>query len=143
MSRVKILVIIIAATSFLACKKSADESVAEKFFSENVLGRDFVITHAYDEDTDLTSRYSGYIFVLRKGADFYGGTLIAKKGSITYQGTWATNEQFGKLDILLPASPLEFGFLTRSWRFTSKSLPILKFAPWGSDARIQLTMERQ
>ena len=130
---------------FTSCKKLADkitETQLEKYFEANVLNRDFIITLAKDSTSDITTTYSGYTFVLLK-TDYYHGPLKVTKGSNVYMGTWAANEDFGKLDITLPAMPPEFVFLTRSWRFTSKNLPELKFAPWGSNANIALTMYRQ
>ncbi len=130
---------------FTSCKKLADQvtqTQLEKYFEANVLNRDFIITVATDSSSDLTPNYSGYVFVLLK-TDYYHGPLRVTKGSNVYMGSWVANEDFGKLDISLPDPPAEFAFLTRSWRFTSKNLPILKLAPWGSNAPIALTMYRQ
>lgn len=142
----KILFFIIPSlVIFTSCKKAKDhitETQLEKYFEANVLNRDFIITLATDSASDFTTDYNGYIFVLLK-TDYYHGPLKVTKGSNVYMGTWAANEDFGKLDIALPAMPPEFIFLTRSWRFTSKNLPELKFAPWGSNAQIALTMYRQ
>lgn len=130
---------------FASCKKLVDkvtETQLEKYFEANVLNRDFIITRATDSTSDFTSDYSGYVFVLLK-TDYYHGPLKVTKGSNVYMGAWAANEDFGKLDITLPDMPSAFVFLTRSWRFTSKNLPELKFAPWGSNAQIALNMYRQ
>ncbi len=130
---------------FASCKKLVDkvtETQLEKYFEANVLNRDFIITLATDSTSDFTKDYDGYVFVLQK-TDYYHGPLKVTKGSNVYLGTWAANEDFGKLDIALPSMPPEFVFLTRSWRFTSKNLPELKFAPWGSNAQVALTMYRQ
>lgn len=143
MRYVKILFLFLAASSNISCKKSIKETLAEKYFSENVLNRDFEITYAKNEGEDITSTYLGYSFLLKKGSDFYNGPLIVTKGTDIYYGTWQADEDFGKLTIVLPSLPAEFAFLTRDWRFTSKKLPVLKFAPWGSDAKIALTMERK
>lgn len=134
---------LLVASTVFACKKPLKETLAEKFFNENVLNRDFIITHANDEGNIITSQYEGYTFHLKKGADYYGGPMIVTRNGTTYTGSWKSNEDFGKLEILLPAPPTEFIFLTRHWRFTSKNLPTLKFAPWGSNAQIELTMQRQ
>ncbi|MDQ6762561.1 MAG: hypothetical protein M3015_08025 [Bacteroidota bacterium] len=142
----KILLLLIPAlVIFTSCKKLADrvtETQLEKYFETNVLNRDFIITLATDSTADFTTDYNGYVFVLLK-TDYYHGPLKVTKGTNVYLGTWMANEDFGKLDISLPDMPPEFIFLTRSWRFTSKNLPTLKFAPWGSNAPIELNMYRQ
>ncbi len=142
----KIVVLLIPClVIFTSCKKLKQritETQLEKYFEANVLNRDFIITLATDSSSDLTANYSGYVFVLSK-TDYYHGPLKVSKGANVYMGTWLANEDFSKLDINLPDPPVEFAFLTRSWRFTSKNLPSLKFAPWGSSAPIALDMLRQ
>jgi hypothetical protein len=126
-----------------SCKKSTEggNALLERYFEENVLNRNFIVSLAKDHSTNLTANYSGYIFVLLK-TDFYHGPLKATKNNITYEGTWSSNDDYSKLTIKLPATPSEFGFLTRDWRFTSKSLPVLNLAPWYSRDPIELNMTR-
>lgn len=127
-----------------SCKKLKDvnQSVLEKYFESNVINRDFVVTLAKDGNTDHTSDYEEYNFILLK-TDFYHGPLKATKGSEVYEGTWSTNEDYSKLVIALPASPIEFRFLNRDWRFTKKGVPTLELAPWGSTDPIVLHMTRK
>ncbi|MCO6497765.1 MAG: hypothetical protein J5I50_08905 [Chitinophagaceae bacterium] len=129
----------------ISCKKSEDQpgTIFEQYFEKQVLNRPYIITNANDRGNDITAQYAGYEFVLGKGNDYYNGPLIATKGTSRYEGTWSSNEDYGKLIISLPSPPGEFEFLTRSWRFTSKNIPTLKFAPWGSTEDIQLTMVGQ
>ncbi len=128
-----------------SCKKTIDSierSVLEKYFDDNLIGRNFIVSLATDSTTDLTSEYAGYIFVLLK-TDFYNGPLQATKGANKYVGSWSANEDYSKLTIVLPDSIQEFKFLSRSWRFTKKDVPTLKLAPWGSSAPLVLYMTRQ
>jgi len=69
--------------------------------------------------------------------------LQAIKNGVTYTGTWSSNDDYSKLVITLPNPPSEFSFLSREWRFTSKNLPTLELAPWGSTDPIVLHMRRQ
>ncbi|MGN6530945.1 MAG: hypothetical protein ACTHK0_04240 [Ginsengibacter sp.] len=114
----------------------------EKYFDDNLIGRNFIVSLATDSTTDLTSEYAGYTFVLLK-TDFYNGPLQATKGANKYMGTWSANEDYSKLTIALPDSIQEFKFLNRSWRFTKKDIPTLKLAPWGSTEPLVLYMTRQ
>jgi hypothetical protein len=128
-----------------SCKKPSDvvgNPLLEQFFELNVLNRNFTVSLATNETTDLTSDFSGYTFVLQKD-DYYHGPLKATKGSNVYMGTWSCNEDYGKLTITLPTPPDNFIFLNRAWRFTSKNFPTMKLAPWGSTANIVLHMYRQ
>lgn len=143
---VKILVLMIAVASFFGCKKAdTTSSVLEDYFEDNVLNRNFSITYAMDNGTVITGDYAGYIFLLKKGSDYYNGPLVVTRDGTVITGSWSSNSDYGKLRITLPASPESFKFLTRDWRFTSKKLPTLKFSPWGSaDATsTALTMERE
>ncbi|MEP6583341.1 MAG: hypothetical protein ABJA90_03700 [Ginsengibacter sp.] len=130
---------------FTSCKKSGDlvnNPLLEQYFETNILNRDFTVSLATDNNTDLTPNYIGYIFVLLK-TDFYHGPLKATIGNTVYMGTWSSNEDYSKLDISLSAPPAEFTFLSRAWKFTSKSFPTMKLSPWGSTEALVLHMYRQ
>ncbi|MEO6288346.1 MAG: hypothetical protein ABIO76_00405, partial [Ginsengibacter sp.] len=104
-----------------SCKKATDlagNPLLQNYFESNVLNRNFIVSLASDNSTDITSTYSSYVFVLQK-TDYYHGPLKATSGSNVYTGTWSSNDDFSKLDITLPVPPDEFAFLSRAWRFTS------------------------
>lgn len=136
------------AFSFLlagtSCKKSGDATnpLLEQYFETNVLNSNFIVSLATDNGTDITSNYTGDVFVLLK-TDFYHGPLQATKNGTVYTGTWSSNSDYSQLVITLPNPPSEFQFLARSWRFTSKDLPTMGLAPWGSTDPIVLHMTRQ
>ena len=128
-----------------SCKKNGDSgtnALLEQYFETNVLNRNFTVSLAQDNGTDLTANYSGYVFVLLK-TDFYHGPLQATKSGTIYNGTWSSNNDYSKLVITLSSPPSEFGFLSREWKFTSKNFPTLKLAPWGSSQALVLYMYRQ
>ena len=80
--------------------------------------------------------------MLQKNTDFDGPLTGTLNGTV-YNGTWSSNDDYSKLTITLPSTPFQFVFLTREWRFTSKGIPTLELAPWGSNAAIVLHMTRQ
>lgn len=129
---------------FISCKKSAGggNPLLEQYFEKNILNQNFVVSLATDNNTDITNNYNGYVFVLLK-TDFYHGPLKATKNNVNYDGTWSSNDDYSKLIITLPNPPAEFTFLSREWRFTSKNLPVLKLAPWGSSDPVVLNMRRE
>jgi len=127
------------------CSKTAVEAIQqtayEKQFEDNILNKNFRVHLATDNGVDLTAQYTGYTFVLYKST-YYNGPMTAVKNSVTYNGTWSSNEDYSKLVITFPATPTEFTFLTRDWKFTKKSLPIMELAPWGNLEPKVLHMER-
>ena len=128
-----------------SCKKNGDPAtnpLLEAYFETNVLNTDYTVSFAQDNGTELTANYSGYVFRLLK-TDYYHGPLEVRKGGSTFTGTWSSNNDYSKLVITLSNPPVEFGFLSRAWRFTSKALPTLKLAPWGSSDALVLYMLRQ
>lgn len=128
-----------------SCKSNGDpgtNALLEKYFETNVLNRNFIVSLAQDNGTDLTANYNGYVFVLLK-TDLYHGPLQATKSGTIYNGTWSSNNDYSKLVITLASPPSEFDFLSRAWRFTSKNFPTLKLAPWGSTEALVLYMYRQ
>jgi len=135
------LVLLVASS----CKSKDDtgaNALLEQYFDANVINRNFIVNLAVDKGTDLTTAYNGYVFVLLK-TDYYHGPLKATKSGTTYTGDWSSNADYSKLIITLPSPPSEFGFLSRSWRFTSKKFPTLELAPWGSTDAVVLHMYRQ
>lgn len=128
----------------ISCKKlhEVNQSVLEKYFESNVINRNFTVTLAKDSTADFTSDYKGYQFVLLK-TDFYHGPLKATAGSDVYEGSWASNEDYSKLTIILPALPPKFKFLTRDWRFIKKDVPTLQLSPWANRDPILLYMTRK
>jgi hypothetical protein len=131
--------------SVVSCKKilsSAKTTLLEKYFETNILTRNFTVTLAMDSSVDITANYTGEIFVLLE-TDLYHGPLQATKNGTVYTGTWSANSDYSQLTITLPNPPAEFAFLSRTWRFTSKNIPTMALAPWGSTAPIALQMTRQ
>lgn len=129
----------------MSCKKIAggiSNSLLQQYFETNILNSNFSVSLATDNGTDITSQYSGETFILLK-TDLVHGPVKATKNGIVYEGSWSVNEDYSNLVITLPTPPDEFKFLSRSWRFTSKNLPTLKFAPWGTNEAIVLNMTRQ
>ncbi len=130
---------------FGSCKKnssSPDGTVLEKYFESSVLNKNIIVNYASNNGTDITANYNGYTFVLLK-TDYYHGPLQAKKDATVITGSWSTNDDYSKLTITLPALPQEFVFLSRSWRFTSKTTTLMKLAPWGSSEPLVLYMQLQ
>ncbi len=117
-------------------------SAQEKLFEESILNQNFIVSYANDHNMELTSNYSGYVFILSK-IDYYHGPMKAIKDGITYPGTWSSNDDYGKLIITFPDNPSELKFLSREWRFKSKSFSLLKLAPWGELEGINVHMTKQ
>ena len=137
--------ILLCALQIAGCKKTTKSDPAnllQQYFDANILGQIFTVTLASDNGTDLTANYNGYTFKLVK-TDYYHGPVEAKYGSNTYSGSWSANEDYSKLIITLPNTPMIFNFLSREWRFTSKNVPELDLAPWGSTDPVILHIYRQ
>jgi hypothetical protein len=129
-----------------SCRKDAPAptiDLLQQYFEENVLNRDFRVSLATDNGTNLTSQYDGWTFRLLKNT-FTDGPMTAIKNGQTYTGTWSCTEDYGKLTINItqPSIPASFEFINRAWRFTKKDIPTMELAPWGSTAAIVLHMQR-
>ncbi|MFT3678943.1 MAG: hypothetical protein QM791_01645 [Ferruginibacter sp.] len=148
--RSRFLIAIISAIILLmsGCKKPTVNDISvntlQAYFETNILNKTFVVDLAKDTANDITTQYSGYNFILTKTTSFYEGPMTGTKGSVTYTGTWSSNDDYSKLVINLnsPAVPAEFTFLNRPWKFTKKELPVMKLAPWGTTDPKVLYMRR-
>lgn len=123
--------------------KGTEENTLEQYFETNILNRDFTVALATDSSNDITTQYNGYIFRLYKST-LYNGPMTGIKNNVAVNGTWSCNSDYSKLTITLnqPAALPEFSFINRAWRFTSKNLPVMKLAPWGSTDPKVLHMRR-
>lgn len=136
------LLFALAILALQGCEKIKEE-LAKDYFEDNVLDRDFIIDRATNDTADITTQFAGWVFRLRKNT-YTDGPMTATKSGVMHTGTWLLTENYGKLTINInqPSVPAGFEYLNRSWRFTEKSLPVLKFAPWGSSAPHVLHMRR-
>jgi hypothetical protein len=146
-SRFIIATLCAAVLLFSSCKKIAasiapSQNALEQYFGDNVLNKDFTVKLASDNGTDITAQYSGYTFKLLKNT-FYDGPLTATFNQTTTNGTWSSNSDYSKLIITLPNTAASFTFLSREWRFTKKTVPVLELAPWGTTEPDILHMQRQ
>ena len=144
----RFIIALLIATLLLAtsCEKAKDnyvKNLLEQYFETNILNRDFIVNYASNDSIDITSQYNGWVFRLLKNT-YYDGPMTATKNGTVITGTWTSNEDFGKLVINLtqPNIPSEFNFLNRQWRFTSKAIPIMKLAPWGTTDPKVVHMQR-
>jgi hypothetical protein len=131
----------------IGCKKTSvtpTEELYQKYFEQNVLNSDFVVSLATDNGSDSTTKYAGWVFRLLKNT-YFDGPMTAVKNGVTYTGTWMCNADYGKLTINIntPSVPASFLFINREWRFTKKDLPTMELAPWASTAPVVLHMFRQ
>lgn len=139
-----VAIFVFSATS---CKKIIDDirqNWAEDYFEDNIMERNFKITYAKKDSANITTLFDGYTFILYKNT-FYDGPMVAIKDGITYNGTWACNEDYGKLTIQIAhPDPVNsgFNFINRSWRFKRKALPVLELAPWGNQLPHELHLLR-
>ena len=135
------LLFFIAGCSKSEVVAAAQTTYVQQQFEDNFLNKNFRVHLATDNGVDLTTRYTGYTFILQKST-YYNGPMTATKSGITYNGTWSSNDDYSKLVITFASTPAEFVFLTREWKFTKKSLPIMELAPWGTLEPKVLHMER-
>lgn len=131
----------------LGCKKVQQAllgTALEQYFEQTILNSDFTIQYAKDRGTDITNQYNGFVFRLLKNT-YYDGPMTAVVNGTTYTGTWSCTSDFGKLTIDFEPgnSPPELAFVSRSWRFIQKAIPLMKFGPWGSTEATELHMLRQ
>lgn len=100
----------------------------EKMFELYVLNSANIITLAVDSSgNNVTPQYQDEVIYLRKNS-YYDGPLEIFTGGTKYTGTWKSNSDYSTLELKISGRP-EFAFFESPWRFTYKSLTLLKLAP--------------
>ena len=110
-------------------------------FEYYVLNKATQITLAIDSaGNNITPTYMDYEIYLRKETYINGPLEILANGS-KYIGTWESNNDYSRLT--LDISGLEpFEFFNRTWRFTYKSMDLLKIAPVTNPGETELHLEK-
>ena len=136
--RFRFIIVLILSTILLlsGCSKNPasdpyTQSLYQQYFEQNILNRDYRVSLATDSGLDITSRYNGYTFRMLKST-LQNGPITVSNSLLNYTGTWSCNDDYSKLVITLPASPPEFIFISREWRFTKKDVTVMELAPWGT-----------
>lgn len=116
----------------------------EKMFELYVLNSPVIVTQALDTGgINITSQFSDEIITLKKNT-YYDGPLEILAGGILYKGTWKANSDYSTLDLNITGKP-EFDFYVTSgtWRFTYKSLNILRLAPVLNPLKKSLELQKK
>ncbi len=146
-SRFIIAVVTAAILLLSGCTKEKlieqNQNLLQEYFENNILNNNFAVHLATNEGSDITAQYSGYLFKLTKGTTLLSGSMTSELNGTTYNGTWASNDDYSKLTITLPNNVAVFSFLNREWRFTKKSTSLMELAPWGTTEAKVLHMQKQ
>ncbi len=121
---------------------SGGQAYLEQMFALLVLDKKIKVILAVDSSgNNLTPTYDNHDIYLRKGT-FYDGPLEIFAAGTKYEGTWKSNKDYSILDLEITGLP-EFGFYTTVWRFTMKSLDLLKIAPVQNPGQKQLHLKKE
>lgn len=114
----------------------------EQMFELYVLNSPVIITQAIDTaGNNITAQYQDEIITLKKKT-YYDGPLEILVGGILYKGTWKANNDYSTLDLSISGKP-EFEFFLSPWRFTYKSLTILRLAPIKNPLKKTLELQKK
>ena len=116
---------------------SGSREYMEQMFALLVLDKKFMVKLAIDSaGNNLTNTYDQHEIFLRKET-FYKGPLEIYANGTRYDGTWESNEDYSRLNLEIEGLA-EFEFYNTLWRFTHKSLDILKIAPIENPGQKQI-----
>ncbi len=114
----------------------------EQMFELYVLNSPVIITSAIDTaGNNITAQYQDEIITLKKKT-YYDGPLEILAGGTLYTGTWKSNSDYSTLELSITGKP-EFEFFLSPWRFTYKSLTILRLAPITNPLKKTLELQKK
>lgn len=101
---------------------------AQKAFDLLVLGKKFFMKKGIDSlGNDISGNYSDQIYILEKQT-YTNGPAKVIIGGDTYLGTWKSNDDYSKLELLVEGRP-DFAFFSIPWRVTNKTYTGLSMVP--------------
>lgn len=114
----------------------------EQMFELYVLNAPVIITQAIDTaGTNITAQYQDEIITLKKKT-YYDGPLEILAGGTLYTGTWKSNSDYSTLELSISGKP-EFEFFSCPWRFTYKSLTVLRLSPIANPLKKSLELQKK
>ena len=120
---------------------NGSQAYLEQMFAALVLDKKITVILAVDSaGKNLTPSYDNHDIFLRKGT-FYDGPMEVYANGTKYVCTWASNKDYSILDLNIEGVP-EFEFYNTVWRFTLKSLDLLKIAPVQNPGQKQLHLKK-
>jgi hypothetical protein len=120
---------------------SATQAYIEQMFALLVLDKKIRVVLAVDSSgKNITPTYDNHDIFLRKET-FYKGPLEVFANGTKYVGTWESNTDYSLLDLKIEGLP-EFEFYQTLWRFTQKSIDLLKIAPVQNPGQKQLHLKK-
>lgn len=121
---------------------SGTQEYLEQMFAALVLDKKIKVILAVDSSgKNITPDYNNHDIYLRKET-FYEGPLDIFTNGTKYVGTWKSNKDYSILDLNITGTP-EFAFYNTVWRFTHKSLDLLKIAPVQNPGQKQLHLKKE
>lgn len=104
----QLLILCLIATQFIACKKEVTSPSASLPITAGSIAGDFTI-NSFVSSVDQTSTFSEFSFTFNDN-----GTIIATKGSDTFNGTWKFDDSDStELKLSFPDAPLNE--LNKGW----------------------------
>jgi hypothetical protein len=120
---------------------SASQAYIEQMFALLVLDKKIRVVLAVDSSgKNITPTYDNHDIFLRKET-FYKGPLEIFANGTKYEGTWESNKDYSLLDLKIKGLP-EFEFYETLWRFTMKSVDLLRIAPVQNPGQKQLHLKK-
>lgn len=118
------------------------QAYLEQMFAAMVLEKKIKVVLAIDSSgKNITPEYDNHDILLRKET-FYDGPLDIFANGTKYVGTWKCNKDYSILELNITGLS-EFGFYNTVWRFTQKSLDLLKIAPVQNPGLKQLHLKKE
>jgi hypothetical protein len=114
----------------------------QQMFELYVLNSPVIVTQAIDTaGNNITALYQDEIITLKKKT-YYDGPLEILAGVTLYTGTWKANSDYSTLELSVSGRP-EFDFFISPWRFTYKSLTILRLTPITNPLKKTLELQKK
>ncbi len=121
---------------------SAARAYMEKIFEAMVLNQPVRIILAVDSaGNNLTPSYQDMVIYLRKDT-YYAGPLEILAQGTKHMGTWSSNSDYSRLNLEIQGIPEFAIFNSNPWRFTYKSINLLKIAPVKNPGQKTLHLEK-
>lgn len=123
-------IVFCCVTIISSCSKDDNDtnnpSSGQAYFSNNATNRDLLVVYAKDDNTDVSTKFSGYNVRLADTTST-AGTITVWNNLLSVKGTWTIDANYDNITFVLPVNIIpDLALMNKQWRFSNRESATIK-----------------